>query len=185
VAKFPRRIGFWFRAAATAIDLVLIIIACIIVLGVTYAIQSGFVTSLLGDDERIYTFTWYALLIIFFSLEIFFVATPGKLILGLCVANANGTPAPRSMRFHRWITKTWCFWLSIAAVISDNMALNLYGTISYTMLLAGCLGAANDYRQAWHDEIAGTAVFRRRDIYRPRPTARGSAMVPPPLPSQS
>ncbi|MBC8109359.1 MAG: RDD family protein [Anaerolineae bacterium] len=183
--KFPPRIGFWFRAAATAIDLVLIVIAAAIAAGVIYAIQSRFAISLLGDNERIYALTWYILIITCLSIEIFLAATPGKLILGLCVANANGTPAPRSMRFHRWMTKSWCFWLSAAAVLSDNVALNWLGAISYTLLLVGCLGSANDYRQAWHDEIAGTAVFRRRDIYGPRPTARGFEMIPPPLPPQS
>ena len=179
VGNFPQRKGCWIRAAAAAIDLGLLFIAYVIVVAAVAAFESAFTINVLGDDDRIYSLVWYILIIAWLSIEIFLAATPGKLILGLCIANANGTPAPRSMRFHRWITKTWCFWLSAAAVVCAHAGLEMFGAISYTLLLAGCLAAANDYRQTWHDEIAHTAVFRRRDIYGQRPIARDFSAIPP------
>ena len=56
----------------------------------------------------------------------------------------------------------------------------MFASISYTMLIVGCLAAANDYRQAWHDELR-TAVFRRRDLYGTQSDAAVDA-IPPPLP---
>lgn len=182
MGKFPQRKGFWIRAAAAAIDLVLVLSAFVLISMAIYAFQSKFAPSTLVGDERIYGLAWCLLVIGWLSFEIFLAATPAKLILGLCIANANGTPAPRSMRFHRWITKTWCFWLGAVAALTMNEGVDLLGRISFGLLLVGCTGAANDYRQTWHDEIAHTAVFRRRDIYGPRATARGFDTIPPALP---
>lgn len=178
VVNWPTRVGFWYRAAAAGIDLILFFVAyAIVFVGVEYVLTTV--------DQRVYDVGSYGLIIVWWMSEIFFAATPGKLIFGLRIALANGTPASSADLFSRWMTKTWCFWLACAAVLLANPGLTLFSGICFWLLAVGCLGAANDYRQTWHDELSHTAVFRRRDIYGDPSPARGfDALPPPPIPPQ-
>jgi uncharacterized RDD family membrane protein YckC len=178
VLNWPSRVGFWYRVAAAGIDLILLLVLYVPVFVIVDMLWAT-------RDERIDSAILYALVIVWWMCEIFFAATPGKLICGLRVALANGTPASSADLFNRWITKTWCFWLACAAVLLAHPGLTIFSSISFWLLAVGCLGAANDYRQTWHDEIAHTAVFRRRDIYGDPSPARGFDALPPPIPRES
>jgi hypothetical protein len=57
------------------------------------------------------------------------------------------------------------FVLYVSNELSPNQAVAWLGGIWFAGVLIGCLASANDGKQAWHDQLAGTAVFRRREIY--------------------
>ena len=106
------------------------------------------------------------------STEMFFAATPGKMILRQRIVTARGEPADFWTKSLRWQTKQFGFICLLLLALSGFLGFHLLGGFMNTVLLAGFAATLNDGKRAWHDEWAGTAVVRR-----PRAGA-----VPPPLP---
>lgn len=157
------RKGFWIRVAAAAIDGV-----CVIVLVFSFA----FAAELVGfnaTQSLIDIAAWIAILLVG-SFDIFCAATPGKAILRVAVGRFDCTPSPVAARLLRWTTLYGAFVLYVIHDLLPNPAVAWVGGIWFTAVLIGCLASLNDGRQAWHDQVAGTAIFRRRDIYGPDAT---------------
>jgi uncharacterized RDD family membrane protein YckC len=174
----PLRRGFWIRCAAAIIDLV-----CAIIIGVALPIAIDAMGLTLSPDgwERLETIAWCAAVMLVGSFDIWTAASPGKAILRLAVGRHDGTPAPASARVLRWAIMYGPFVLHIANQLSSNGVVYWMAGLWLAGVLIGCLAASNDDKQAWHDQLAGTAVFRWRDVY-PRSIARGFDAIPPPLP---
>jgi uncharacterized RDD family membrane protein YckC len=109
------------------------------------------------------------------SLEVIRGGTVGKMLFRLTIAWQDGSRAGCGQRMVRWTAKF--YWLHVAVVepFTDAAAPLAFRGLMYTIVVIGCLAAANDDHLAWHDEWSGTAVFRRGR--RPVP-----APGPPPLP---
>ena len=134
------------------------------------------------DWQRVTNITYWTTLLIVGSFDFWIAASPGKKILRLTVARHDGTPAPMSSRILRWAVMYAPFLLYVANDVSPNAAVAWIANLWLLGVLIGCLAASNDDKQAWHDQLAGTAIFRRRDIYPARESARGFEPIPPPLP---
>ena len=159
----PRRKGFWIRLVATVIDL-----ACVTVLffgiGATlYLLQIDWVSD--DKHDRLLFAVQSVVLLAWTSFEIWAAASPGKAMLGLCVGSVDATPAAMGARVSRWLAKwsPWLLFLLFAA--TGNVGVQWFGNIYLAAVAIGCLAAMNDAHQAWHDQLAGTAVFRRADVY--------------------
>jgi len=123
--------------------------------------------------------------------EVIMAATPGKLIAGLVIASDDGLPAPRKALFKRWAIKQiavffacpmallWTMlspynnWLRVPDfVLPGILGLAIIDTILTGILLliimGGCFLALGPSRQSLHDKIAGTAVYRARDLHAAR-----------------
>jgi uncharacterized RDD family membrane protein YckC len=173
----PLRCGFWIRCAAATIDLVCVAISVIAIVYTLYWI--GLVPQ---DWQRVANITYWIAMLVVASFDIWIAASPGKKILRLAVARHDGTHASTSSRVLRWAIMYAPFVLYIANDVSANNAVAWTANLWLVGVLIGCLAASNDDKQAWHDQLAGTAVFRRRDVYPAQPVARGFDPVPPPLP---
>ncbi|MCX7930400.1 MAG: RDD family protein [Chlorobi bacterium] len=103
-------------------------------------------------------------------LEIVAAATPGKMMLGIKIANADGTAASTQTLVTRWLIKYGlASILSIIGMVSDNAVPNTLASLVNLVIFIGCFLALGQTRQALHDRIAKTAVYRREHIIQPEP----------------
>lgn len=58
----------------------------------------------------------------------------------------------------------------VVNAVAENTAIMWAHGVLQLVYLCGCLAALNDTRQAWHDQVAGTAIFWRDTITGPDPT---------------
>lgn len=154
-----QRVGFWMRAAALAIDLVVIAI-----LSVLANLAMSVEVSTQAEADRLGRLMFYGLVVLYSILEVPLGATPGKLALGLRVGRADGRKADFWTRTLRWNTRTFPFLLIVIGLLTRQPVLELIASIGLWFVFIGCFHASNDWKQAWHDEWAHTAVFRRRDL---------------------
>lgn len=141
--------GFWLRSVALLIDLIVVIIClivCVIFLGLSN--RGASILALV---------IWLA----FSTLDIFLAASVGKLILGLRIAKSDATPADRWTLQLRWSTVQLPAISMLLYLTTHSPGFYQLEGYSSLVVIVGCLGAANDWKQAWHDEWAHTAVFRR------------------------
>lgn len=155
----PPRQGFFIRLAAALIDSVIFLVAAL-------SLAFGFATIAGADllTERVTDALFAAATLGYTSFDIFTAATPGKLLLGLTIAYPDATPAPTPVLSLRWSTKYFPLICTLLFALSNQPLFRLVGGLSNFIVLIGCLFASCDHHQAWHDQWAKTAVFRRRDL---------------------
>ena len=91
--------------------------------------------------------------------------TFGKLILGIQVANADGTRASAGTLLERYALKNISFLLQLAAVFSGIRALSTLGNLGGLAIFVGCFFVIGTAHQAFHDMLAKTAVYPRSMIH--------------------
>ncbi|RMF35338.1 MAG: RDD family protein [Chlorobiota bacterium] len=189
------RIGFGRRLAALVIDALIIAAVTMIV----YAIAHTSVEQLLserlsqqlheqstalaelGDEQAdaLMDFTTAAtvwgflagLIALLYSLmEIAYGATLGKMALGITIANADATSASTGTLATRWFIKSGLSsLLNLLATVTAASILSTLSTIIGLVIFVGCFFVLGASRQALHDMIAKTAVYRRSDIRQASP----------------
>lgn len=97
-------------------------------------------------------------------IEVFTGSTPGKMILGMVAANADGTRGNVALWAKRWLIKSAGTILSFIAAITFIQPLSWVGSLLSFGFLVGCFFALGNSKQALHDLIAGTAVFHKEDV---------------------
>jgi len=188
------RVGFQQRAAAFLIDLGVVMIAAHLIVLVDVLLNETGGYNYFGVVSAGGT----ALLIFSYGLmEFLSSGTLGKRIMGLAIAMEDGAPALRGRLMRRWAIKqapiffgglaTFLFIVSdpggpgrfdryirdglfVFAWIDAGVAL-----ILLIFVIVGCLRVRLPSRQAFHDAIAGTAVYRRMDVL----ATRGFAALMP------
>jgi uncharacterized RDD family membrane protein YckC len=164
------RVGFWFRVLALLIDLAIFLPLVLVPLFFFHASKQFTSLALLG--------AW----LLYSAFEVFTVGTPGKQLLGLEIANADGSEADGWKLSLRWSTKQSPVILGLLYLITGSTLLYFLGGLMQWLVAIGCLFAGTDSRQAWHDRWAQTAVFWRSRA----PVPQGFPVLPgtpPPLPS--
>ncbi|MDO4907853.1 RDD family protein [Neisseria sp.] len=136
--------GFWLRTLATVIDTVIVfaVIAPLLywIYGDTYFAPTEEIRFSLGFWDTFFNYIFPALFTLFFWNK--FAATPGKMLCGLRVADAQ---TGGNISFRQSVIRYFGYF---AAMIP---------------LCLGLLWVAFDKRkQGWHDKIAGTVVIRKR-----------------------
>jgi uncharacterized RDD family membrane protein YckC len=174
----PHRAGFWIRTAATAIDVIAMFLISVGAVAAVFAVLET--ASSYALPEMAAAALLYAIWLGYTSMEIWFAATPGKMIFRLRVSNTDGSPAEFWRLFLRWSTKwSWLF-LSFFFLLTDWPPLYLLASFISLIVVIGCFFAANDDRLTWHDQWARTAVFSV-----PRRYQSFDAIVPSAPPSQT
>jgi len=91
-------------------------------------------------------------------------ASPGKMMLGYKVANADGTGGDTSLYLKRWAIKNASSVFSMLTLVTGFILLKPLGSIIGFVMFLGCFLALGDDKQALHDKIAKTAIYNKRDI---------------------
>jgi uncharacterized RDD family membrane protein YckC len=114
--------------------------------------------------------------------DAFFAATPGKALLKLRIASDTGRGATRGQLLARFAAKyaplivvaAWIAYFSVHVAASNGRGLSAVARATpFVLIFAGVLTlivgggglmALRSPRQALHDRLAGTAVYRREDV---------------------
>lgn len=167
------RIGLLPRLGAFFIDLILVSIIFNL-LGITDQItaQMGLPgseqLSLVETMKALFANTGLAVSIFSFylfywMLEAIVAATPGKMLLGLQIAEQNGTEAPSGQLWRRYLIKHSHHFAMIAALLlKEDLFLELSNILF--MILFGSYLALAGRRQTIYDVLAKTAVFKKAAI---------------------
>ena len=97
--------------------------------------------------------------VVYFLVEGFTGFTLGKLILGIRVANEDGSQAPVGTLLGRYAIKNINYIMGVAAAITGIALLNTLGSVAGLVVFVGCFLALGAKKQALHDQIMHTAVF--------------------------
>ena len=180
-----KRIGFGPRLGAYVIDIVFVWILS----GVISRVASTWmlvqaqtqVDELMASNPfiaRLYTgdmlnvavsMTRISLIVIFarllyFSTEIFLGASVGKLLLGLKIANEDGSNASLGQLLARYFLKHIGKVRTVLAMLCLTTLFNLFGGLFGFAIFVGCFFAAGERHQALHDMICKTIVVKKEEI---------------------
>jgi uncharacterized RDD family membrane protein YckC len=156
-----KRVGFWLRVLALLIDSVFVLLLLMLCRFLNLQITGNAESSRLADG------LFYAVVLIYTLTEVFFAATPGKLFLKLRIGRNDCAIADKWRLSLRWSTKQLPLILVLMFVATNWPPFMLLRGLSSAIILLGCFYAANDDKLSWHDQWAGTAVYRAADLAKP------------------
>lgn len=181
-----QRVGFGPRLGALVLDGVIVCVLAVVgggtiggMLGLTAgaalggAMANGAADSLAAGMAAVggllggvFAFAIAAALIgvVYFLIEGFTGFTLGKLMLGIRVANDDGTAAPVPKLLFRFALKNSSSILSVLGVLSGVYALFTLSRLASLAIFVGCFFTLGMKKQAFHDMIAKTAVYKKADI---------------------
>lgn len=90
--------------------------------------------------------------------------TIGKLIIGIKIGNQDGTPASQGTLMLRYALKNIGSIFSLLSILLIVSFLSTIGSILGLIIFIGCFFVLADKRQAFHDMIAKTAVFKKAEL---------------------
>lgn len=102
--------------------------------------------------------------VVYYLIEGLTGITLGKLILGIKVANQDGTAAPTGTLITRWAVKSSGNILTALGAILGVAILGTIGGIVGLVIFIGCFMVLGAKKQSLHDMVAKTAVFKKSDI---------------------
>ena len=102
--------------------------------------------------------------ILYGLIEAFSGASPGKMLIGMKIANADGTAASIGKFFGRYAIKNVAMLLALASGLTGVAALNTVGGLLGLVVFVGCFFALGSAKQALHDSIVGSAVYAKADV---------------------
>ncbi len=172
------RSGFWIRAGATAIDVIVFLIFAVtidVAEGVLEARGELTVLKQRGLKAMLVTL-WLA----YSSMEAMIGATAGKLACGIVITLPDGAPAPPWTRVLRWSTKQFGVGMTLIWVLSEQPLFYYLGGLVNGLILIGCLRALGEDKQTWHDLWSHTAVVSRTRAAEMRDVREEPVGPPPP-----
>ena len=102
--------------------------------------------------------------VVYFLLEGFTGYTLGKLILGIRIANDDGTRAGVGRLLLRWLVKNSGSVIMLLAVFTATTSLFTVSRLAGLVIFVGCFFTLGMKRQAFHDMAAKTAVYPKGAI---------------------
>ncbi|HET9707539.1 MAG TPA: RDD family protein, partial [Gemmatimonadales bacterium] len=106
----------------------------------------------------------YLIVVVYFLFEGLTGYTLGKLILGIRIANDDGTAAGVGKLLYRYLLKNSGSFLALVALFTGVHALATLGNLAGLLIFVGCFFTLGMKRQAFHDMIAKTAVYPKGAI---------------------
>lgn len=168
------RIGFGRRLGAFCLDIVIVSVVSFFTGGTLGGLVGGMAgamgaeadaaTAAAGGALGAVVGMVAALMLVgtvYFLIEGFTGYTLGKYLLGIRVANADGTRASTGALLTRYAAKNVNFLLSLAAGLSGIAALSKIGGILGFVIFIGFFFVLGANRQGFHDMLAKTAVYPR------------------------
>ncbi len=183
VDELDFRVGFGKRFAAWLIDVVIYSAALLIVLSITgiFGVYLEQFSSIIGagmeggiaDPNTIaemeaigYEITMYSTVlgILYYSLEVIYGASLGKMMLGLRIANSNRTWASINTLIVRASLKNISMVVNVLFLVTSMTLVSTFGSIFGVIAFIGCFVVLSEKKQALHDLIAKTAVYYKAEI---------------------
>lgn len=178
IDQYAYRIGFGRRLASYLIDWAIVNILFVIAFFATglydefkgYFYDMSDLMKFLQDPSIMQEFTnsilpiTFILTFMYYSLEVVLAATPGKLLLGIQIANEDRTNANMLTLFIRFLLKHSNSILSLISFVIAFKILDIFGTLCGLAFVVGCFFVLAAKKQGFHDMLAKTAVFRRKEI---------------------
>ncbi len=166
------RVGFGPRLGAFLIDVVILGVISFIIMLVTgiWGDYAPYFEQMLYNQDLLMSFQQeiapLSLIInfMYFSLEIILAATPGKMILGLQIASDSRKVASTQRLGLRFIFKHMDTILSAVALATSIMFLGTLSSIATIIIILGFFFTLSPKRQAFHDMLSETAVYKKDDI---------------------
>lgn len=181
-----RRVGFGRRLGAKLLDsLIVLIIAIVLYYGLGQELQStldqmvrkaviesGTDVSVLDGESLDLAMSMAKLFIIVgisgivVSLtELFFGASPGKMLLSMQIAYEDGRKGKVSLWAKRWTIVNSASLLSLlGSVTGIALVASLSNFLSF-VILVGCFLVLSERRQALHDRVVKSAVYMDKDVW--------------------
>jgi len=171
------RIGFGRRVGAYLIDTVFLILLFFIAMMFTSIGEE--IMDLLGGDTtqmmlnpeeltesiiQILMPLVLAVTFIYYSLEVIFARTPGKMLLGMIIGTDERRFASYSQLFVRLAIKHLSSFFSLFFVLTAISLFQTFSTIAGFVIYVGCLFALSLKKQALHDTVARTAVYFKDEL---------------------
>lgn len=169
---FSNRIGFGPRLGAALLDIVFIILMLVPIslLGLGAGLAAALGLEAAGGSEEaealaligmgagaIATALIAGVVALAYTLiEAFTGASPGKRVMGLQVAREDGSQGDIQLYLLRWALKNSGSLL--------QFVLPLISSLVSLVFFFGCFAALGDKRQALHDILGKTAVYKKSDI---------------------
>lgn len=168
------RVGFGRRLGAWLLDLLFISIAMGIAImtsdidfsifaGMDFSNMARFEADIENITMKMAVFT-VIISMIYNSTEIFLAASPGKLLLGIKIAEAQMHTADYQKLVVRFLVKNINTIFSMLFVVSSIQIFSTLGSFAGFVIFVGCFFVLGDKRQAFHDMAAGTAVYYKNDL---------------------
>lgn len=178
IDQYAYRIGFGRRLGAYLIDWAFVNLLFVIAFFATglydefkgYFYDISDLMKFLQDPSLMKEFTnsilpiTFILTFMYYSLEVVLAATPGKLILGIQIANQDRTNASLITLFARFLLKHSNSILSLLAFVLTIKAFDFVGSIVGLAFVVGCFFVLASKKQGFHDMLAKTAVFRKKEV---------------------
>jgi uncharacterized RDD family membrane protein YckC len=178
------RQGFGIRLGAFLIDFVFLLIINIIIgliFGLGFGIRYGSAAAQAGIG---YTLVSTLVMLGYWSTEIFNAASPGKKLLGLKIGAETGAPATQNELVIRYLAKNSPNLVGLLGILPAIGF--IFGLLSVGLALAflvGCFLTLGQNRQALHDMLAHTAVYKLVPVsagFPVMPMPPGTMPPPPP-----
>lgn len=171
------RVSFWKRAGAYIIDIILLGIISLIVIfnneNFIYFVDMYSGSTNFFDEKMMEEFSVISLEIapimafvsfLYFSLEIFFAQSIGKMILGLKIGSEDRTNANLYQLLLRFFAKNFDTVLSLLMLITSVSFLSFFETLVSFVIFFGYFMVFRRERQALHDLPGKTTVFHKNAI---------------------
>jgi uncharacterized RDD family membrane protein YckC len=182
----PKRVGFGPRLAVMLIDaffimLLLPIVAYLLMsLGMTDFLYQKGIEALKADDAVIESLeklmgdyfdlylaiaaTAASVAILYNFIEGFTGASPGKMILGLKIANQDGRAADVNVFMMRWLMKNFSAIFVVINLQLNSDIIQSIGSLFGFIIFVGCFFVLGEKKLALHDMLAKTAVYKTNEI---------------------
>ena len=156
------RVGFWARLGSYLLD-------CFICCPIAYVVAKGWALNTDFAVSMSYPLISTEVFLLYLTSDFILGRTPAKLILGHCIRKVDGDRSSRLRLFLRFLLKNFHVFLSLPYLwFFSQMEIKLgafFGLIAAffgLIFIFGCMRASAGSKQALHDVIAGTAVYRSR-----------------------
>lgn len=179
-----QRIGFGLRLGALLLDCILVFVLSWLGAGTIGGMLGGTAASMAADAMAGADTTQVNMAVVggivgailgvfiaaavigtlYFLIEGFTGFTLGKLILGIRIANADGTAASVPTLLGRYLLKNCNLVLSLVSIVTGVAALSTLGRIGGLIIFVGCFFTLGAAKQAFHDMIMKTAVYPKAAI---------------------
>jgi uncharacterized RDD family membrane protein YckC len=174
------RIGFGRRLGAYIIDNVFVCLLIVIIAAMTGVAERmmdfvGSDFSIFVNPEKMeelnlfiiknFTPLTLAITFIYYSLEIIFAQSLGKMLLGMQIGNANEKFASYPKLLLRFVCKlssnifTLLYLITSLTIFSET-----FSTICSFLFFVGCFFVLGARKQGFHDMIAGTAIYFKDEL---------------------
>ena len=169
--EYGYRVGFGRRLGAYVIDFFITALLGFMVVYFTGAFQELLnIEDLMNNMTKLTliledsTLISGLLILLYYTTEIVMGASPGKMALGIVIADSNRYEAEVGQLIKRYLLKHSNSILSIIALI---LSISIFDTLSNLILLIiiiGFLFTLSNKRQALHDSLTNTAVYFKENI---------------------